>query len=36
MEPEPNIEVAALVPNIVGQELNNEVVEQGPNIEGLI
>lgn len=34
MEPEPSI--VALVPNIVGQELSNGLVGQGPNMMGLM
>lgn len=36
VELELNIEVVALVPNIVGQELSNEVVGQGLSMMGLM
>lgn len=36
VEPELSIEVVALVPNIVGQELSNEVVGQGLSMMGLM
>lgn len=36
VEPGLSIEVVALVPNIVGQELSNGVEEQGLSMMGLI